>query len=162
MSGDLKNAVGGRVNDRFAGANMLFAKVFDDLGPYRKAHNTEDMEIAFRMQVNNLRIRQCNDAYVYTVGPKNIPTLFKQRLRWIFGFNCRRRWLDRHTGDVESISALVNLEHRGHESDVVHRWHFRCGPQLFSLHETRMEFVAARLHWRVCGVVFWSPTRDAV
>lgn len=61
-------------------------EVFEKVGPFRKAHNTEDMEIAFRMQVNNLRIRQCNDAYVYTVGPKNIPALFKQRLRWIFGF----------------------------------------------------------------------------
>ncbi len=61
-------------------------EVFDQVGPFRKAHNTEDMEIAFRMQINNLRIRQCNDAYVYTVGPRTIPALFKQRLRWIFGF----------------------------------------------------------------------------
>src|SRR3989338_8728374 len=28
-------------------------KVFDDLGPYRHAHNTEDMEIAYRMQKNH-------------------------------------------------------------------------------------------------------------
>jgi cellulose synthase/poly-beta-1,6-N-acetylglucosamine synthase-like glycosyltransferase len=61
-------------------------KVFTDLGLFRKAHNTEDMEIAFRMQKNHYKIDQCNDAYVYTTGPKNIIALYKQRLRWIYGF----------------------------------------------------------------------------
>lgn len=61
-------------------------EVFEKIGPFRKAHNTEDMEIAFRMQINHMRIRQCNDAYIYTVSPKSIPALYKQRLRWIFGF----------------------------------------------------------------------------
>ncbi len=61
-------------------------KVFDDLGPYRHAHNTEDMEIAFRMQKNHYKIEQCNDAYVYTNAPKTVGKLFRQRLRWIYGF----------------------------------------------------------------------------
>src|SRR3990167_7783427 len=61
-------------------------KVFDDLGPYRHAHNTEDMEIAYRMQKNHYRIEQCNDAYVYTSTPLTIRKLYRQRLRWIYGF----------------------------------------------------------------------------
>jgi|SRR3989339_146404 len=61
-------------------------KVFDDLGPYRKAHNTEDMEIAYRMQKNGYKIEQCNDAYIYTNTPKTVKKLFKQRVRWIYGF----------------------------------------------------------------------------
>ena len=61
-------------------------KVFDDLGPYRHAHNTEDMEIAYRMQKNHYKIEQCNDAYVYTNTPETIIKLYKQRLRWIYGF----------------------------------------------------------------------------
>ena len=61
-------------------------KVFDDLGPYRHAHNTEDMEIAFRMQKHRYKIEHCNDAYVYTGIPKTIRKLFRQRLRWIYGF----------------------------------------------------------------------------
>jgi len=61
-------------------------KVFDDLGPYRHAHNTEDMEIAYRMQKNHYKIEQCNDAYVYTNTPSSITKLYKQRLRWIYGF----------------------------------------------------------------------------
>jgi cellulose synthase/poly-beta-1,6-N-acetylglucosamine synthase-like glycosyltransferase len=61
-------------------------KVFDNLGPYRSAHNTEDMEIAYRMQKNHYKIEQCNDAYVYTNAPRTIGKLYKQRLRWIYGF----------------------------------------------------------------------------
>jgi len=61
-------------------------KVFEELGPYRHAHNTEDMEIAYRMQKNNYKIEHCNDAYVYTGTPSTIGKLFRQRLRWIYGF----------------------------------------------------------------------------
>lgn len=61
-------------------------KVFDDLGPYRHGHNTEDMEIAYRMQKNDYRIEHCNDAFVYTNTPSSISKLYKQRLRWIYGF----------------------------------------------------------------------------
>src|SRR3990167_7219440 len=61
-------------------------KVFDDLGPYRHGHNTEDMEIAYRMQKNNYKIEHCNDAYVYTNTPTTIRKLYRQRLRWIYGF----------------------------------------------------------------------------
>ena len=61
-------------------------KVFDDLGLYRHGHNTEDMEIAYRMQKNSYKIEHCNDAYVYTNTPTTIRKLYKQRLRWIYGF----------------------------------------------------------------------------
>lgn len=61
-------------------------KVFDDLGPYRHAHNTEDQEIALRMQENHYRIEHCPDAYVYTIVPNTVKKLYRQRLRWIYGF----------------------------------------------------------------------------
>jgi cellulose synthase/poly-beta-1,6-N-acetylglucosamine synthase-like glycosyltransferase len=61
-------------------------KVFDDLGPYRHGHSTEDMEIAYRMQKNRYKIEHCNDAYVYTNTPKTVRKLYRQRLRWIYGF----------------------------------------------------------------------------
>ncbi|MES3031899.1 MAG: glycosyltransferase [Patescibacteria group bacterium] len=61
-------------------------KVFDDLGGYRYGHNTEDMEIAYRMQKNYYKIEHCNDAYVYTDTPATIRKLYRQRLRWIYGF----------------------------------------------------------------------------
>ena len=61
-------------------------KVFDDLGPYRKAHNTEDQEIALRMQEHGYKIDYCPDAYVYTNTPNTVMKLYRQRLRWIYGF----------------------------------------------------------------------------
>jgi cellulose synthase/poly-beta-1,6-N-acetylglucosamine synthase-like glycosyltransferase len=61
-------------------------KVFDDLGPYRKAHNTEDQEIALRMQEHHYKIEHCPDAYVYTIAPNTVKKLYRQRLRWIYGF----------------------------------------------------------------------------
>lgn len=61
-------------------------KVFDELGSYRKAHNTEDQEIALRMQEHGYKIEHCPDAYVYTVSPNTVPKLYRQRKRWIYGF----------------------------------------------------------------------------
>lgn len=60
--------------------------VFDNLGPYRNAHNTEDLEIAYRMQVAGYKIGQCHDAFVYTVTPNTFKGLYRQRLRWVYGF----------------------------------------------------------------------------
>ncbi len=61
-------------------------EVFEKLGYFRSAHNTEDMEIAFRMQSNHMKIDQCEDAFVYTTVPDTVKKLYKQRLRWIYGF----------------------------------------------------------------------------
>ena len=61
-------------------------KVFDDLGNYRHAHNTEDMELAMRMQAHHYKIVNCHKAYVHTIAPYNLHHLYKQRLRWTYGF----------------------------------------------------------------------------
>ncbi len=61
-------------------------EVFEKIGKFRKAHNTEDAEIAFRMQTNHMKIEHCHLAHVYTVAPDTVKKLFKQRLRWIYGF----------------------------------------------------------------------------
>lgn len=61
-------------------------EVFDKLGGFRMAHNTEDMEIAYRMQEARMRIGHCHTAHIFTVAPSTVPKLFKQRVRWIYGF----------------------------------------------------------------------------
>ncbi len=61
-------------------------KVFEELGPYRKAHNTEDQEMALRMQEHGYKIDYCPDAYVYTNAPHSVAKLYRQRVRWIYGF----------------------------------------------------------------------------
>ncbi len=69
------------------GPFSIFRKsVFENLGPYKKAHNTEDQEIALRMQKHHYTIEHCPDAYVYTTSPDTIAKLYRQRVRWIYGF----------------------------------------------------------------------------
>ncbi len=69
------------------GPFSVFRKeVFERIGMFRKAHNTEDQEIAYRMQKNHMKIDHCHTAYVYTSSPDTVKKLYKQRLRWIYGF----------------------------------------------------------------------------
>lgn len=69
------------------GPFSIFKKeVFEKIGYYRKAHNTEDMEMAMRMQANGLKIASAHDAVVYTSSPKSVHKLYKQRVRWTSGF----------------------------------------------------------------------------
>lgn len=60
--------------------------VFNKLGGYRHAHNTEDIEIALRMQKNGYKIAHAHNAMVYTVPPNTLKKLLKQRVRWVHGF----------------------------------------------------------------------------
>lgn len=60
--------------------------VFRQIGPYKHAHTTEDQEIALRMQTHGMKIEHAPDAFVYTMPPKTVKALYKQRTRWIYGF----------------------------------------------------------------------------
>lgn len=66
--------------------SIFRAEVFRRIGKFKKAHNTEDQEIAYRMQENYLKIEHCHTAYVYTTAPDTVGKLYRQRLRWIYGF----------------------------------------------------------------------------
>lgn len=69
------------------GPFSIFRKsVFEKIGYYHKAHNTEDMEMALRMQNNRYKIACAPDAIVFTTSPKNVKALYKQRTRWTSGF----------------------------------------------------------------------------
>jgi cellulose synthase/poly-beta-1,6-N-acetylglucosamine synthase-like glycosyltransferase len=61
-------------------------RVYDIVGPYHKAHNTEDYEITLRMHKAGLKIVNAHKALVYTVGPSTAKGYFFQRLRWVRGF----------------------------------------------------------------------------
>jgi cellulose synthase/poly-beta-1,6-N-acetylglucosamine synthase-like glycosyltransferase len=68
------------------GPFSIFRKtVFDELGPYKKAHNTEDFEIALRMHRNHMLIVNSHKAFVLTQTPETVRKLIKQRLRWTQG-----------------------------------------------------------------------------
>ncbi|MDB5266440.1 MAG: hypothetical protein JWN89_255 [Parcubacteria group bacterium] len=66
--------------------SIFRTSVFRDLGGYRQAHHTEDMELALRMQKNRYKIVNSVGAHVFTVAPDTIQALYKQRVRWTYGF----------------------------------------------------------------------------
>lgn len=69
------------------GPFSIFKKeVFEKIGNYHKAHNTEDFEITLRMHKAHLKIANSHKALVYTIGPSTATGFFYQRLRWARGF----------------------------------------------------------------------------
>lgn len=60
--------------------------LIDELGGFRSGHNTEDMEIALRIQRSGKRIESVHSARVFTKVPRSVPALIKQRTRWTTGF----------------------------------------------------------------------------
>ena len=66
--------------------SIFRTKVFQELGGYRHAHHTEDLEMALRLQKNHYKIVNSHGAHVYTTTPFKFPALFKQRVRWTYGF----------------------------------------------------------------------------
>ncbi len=66
--------------------SIFRVSVFKELGGYRYAHMTEDMEMAMRMQKNHYKIVNSHGAHVYTVTPSTLRGLIKQRARWTYGF----------------------------------------------------------------------------
>lgn len=61
-------------------------KIFNELGLFRSAHQTEDMEIALRLQKAGWKIQNAPRAVVMTKAPKTVAGLVKQRTRWTTGF----------------------------------------------------------------------------
>jgi cellulose synthase/poly-beta-1,6-N-acetylglucosamine synthase-like glycosyltransferase len=57
-----------------------------ELGGFRKGHNTEDLEMALRLQRAGFLIENAPRARVFTKTPKTVPALVKQRVRWTTGF----------------------------------------------------------------------------
>ncbi len=69
------------------GPFTIFRKqMFDEIGNFRPAHNTEDMEIAMRMQKTGWKIGNAPRARVFTKAPRTAFKLIKQRTRWTTGF----------------------------------------------------------------------------
>lgn len=60
--------------------------IFAVLGGFAKGHNTEDMEMALRIQRAHLKIANAPLARVYTKVPTTPAILIKQRTRWTTGF----------------------------------------------------------------------------
>ncbi len=60
--------------------------VIEKLGGFRYGHQTEDMEMALRIQQAGYGIENATRARVYTKTPHTVAGLIKQRTRWTTGF----------------------------------------------------------------------------
>ncbi len=84
------------VRRAFASANAVFITpgpfsifkrdVLLKIGGWKHAHGTEDMEIAMRLQEQRLTIVNSPQTHVFTTAPKTLRSLYKQRVRWTYGF----------------------------------------------------------------------------
>ncbi|MEX2013547.1 MAG: glycosyltransferase [Parcubacteria group bacterium] len=66
--------------------SIFRTRVFRELGGYSQGHQTEDLEMALRLQKNRYKIVNSHGAHVYTTTPLHLPALYKQRVRWTYGF----------------------------------------------------------------------------
>lgn len=55
------------------------------LGYFKKAYNTEDLEMALRLQDNHYILKQSLEAVIYTKPPKILKGFIHQRVRWYRG-----------------------------------------------------------------------------
>jgi cellulose synthase/poly-beta-1,6-N-acetylglucosamine synthase-like glycosyltransferase len=60
--------------------------ILEKVGPFRHGHQTEDMEMALRLQQAGYKIENAPRARVYTKSPDTVLKLVKQRTRWTAGF----------------------------------------------------------------------------
>src|SRR3989338_1543495 len=88
--------------------------VIKRLGGFDENNLTEDQEIAYRVQKNNLKIKQCPSADVYTNAPKTFSELYVQRNRWFKGglFNAlkyKNMLLNKSYGDFGILQMSINV-----------------------------------------------------
>ena len=66
--------------------SIFRASAVRELGGWRYGHSTEDMEMALRMQLAGYLIANAPKAVVLTSTPRTLKHLFRQRVRWTYGF----------------------------------------------------------------------------
>jgi len=65
--------------------SLYQTEIIRSLGGFDEKNITEDQEIAYRVQLQQYKIRQCFDGYVYTTAPATLKPFYHQRRRWYLG-----------------------------------------------------------------------------
>jgi len=97
--------------------SILRTAVVRETGGWRHGHSTEDLEMALRIQNTGYMIGNAPGAIVHTGTPRTIPTLFRQRVRWSYGFlrngaDYKHMFANRRYGNLGLIilpTALVSI-----------------------------------------------------
>lgn len=97
------------------GAFSMFKKdALEKVGAYRAGHLLEDLELTYRMQMFGLKVDHSHNAFVYTKGPASLKQLFKQRLRWSYGYinntyDYRRAILNKKYGNFGMFTLPMTI-----------------------------------------------------
>lgn len=88
--------------------------VIKEVGGFHENHLTEDQEIAYRVQEKHYRIKQCFDAYVFTVSPDKLVPFYKQRRRWYLGsvtcaYSYKQLIANKKYGDFGIMQMIKNI-----------------------------------------------------
>ncbi len=60
--------------------------IIEEIGPWRHAHSTEDLEMCLRLQKHHKKVTNEPGAIVHTTAPRTLYQLYNQRVRWTYGF----------------------------------------------------------------------------
>ncbi len=93
------------------------ASVVRELGGWREGHSTEDMEMALRIQAAGHLIANQPQAVVHTSTPSTLKGLYRQRVRWTYGWlrnavDYRHMLGNRRFGNLGMLvlpSALISI-----------------------------------------------------
>ena len=97
--------------------SIFRTSVVRELGGWRHGHSTEDMEMALRIQAAGYLIGNAPSASVHTTTPHTLKALFRQRVRWAYGFlrnaiDYRSMFINRMYGNLGMIilpAALISI-----------------------------------------------------
>jgi cellulose synthase/poly-beta-1,6-N-acetylglucosamine synthase-like glycosyltransferase len=115
-------------------------EIFDKIGLFKHAHNTEDMEIAFRIQSHGYRIANCHNAFVYTITPDTLNKLYRQRTRWSYGFiknliDYRRCLFNKKYGNMGMLTMPFAILGIGFVFYFVGLFLYHGGVSLYNMYE---------------------------
>lgn len=65
--------------------SLYKTEIIKKMGGFDEKSITEDQEIAYRLQINQYKIKHCYNGYVYTTAPAKLKPFYKQRRRWYLG-----------------------------------------------------------------------------
>jgi|SRR3989344_4090307 len=94
--------------------SLYKTSIIRNLGGFDEKCITEDQEIAYRVQLNQMKLKQCSTAIVHTTAPKTFKTFTRQRRRWYKGsiaclFRYRKMLLNKKYGDFGMIQLMKNV-----------------------------------------------------
>ena len=97
------------------GAFSVFkTEVVKKVGAWGTGHNLEDLELTYRLQTKGYKVEHSNEAIAITSGPVSVKKLFKQRLRWGYGFlnntyDYRYAFFNKQFGDFGFFTLPMSL-----------------------------------------------------